>query len=232
MILKIGGLEKVSLLDYPGKVSVVLFTYGCNLKCSFCHNPELVIYPLDSDVEIKEEEFFHYLKGRRGLIDAVVITGGEPLIWKDISLLIERIREMDFLIKLDTNGFFPKELKQLLKKGLLDYIAMDVKWSKDDYTKFSGDKKAVEKVEKSIEIIMNSGIDYEFRTTVVKGIHSIEDGTKMAAMIKGAKKYYIQNFRSGKTIDETLDSSNSFTEKELKLILLEAKKYVRNSYIR
>ncbi|MGI6444059.1 MAG: anaerobic ribonucleoside-triphosphate reductase activating protein [Candidatus Dojkabacteria bacterium] len=229
---KIGGLEKVSLLDYPGKVSSILFTYGCNLKCSFCHNPELVIYPLGSDIEIKEEELFHYLKGRKGLIDAVVITGGEPLIWKDIGLLIERIREMGFLIKLDTNGFFPKELKQLLKKGLLDYIAMDVKWSKDDYTKFSGDKKAVEKVEESIEIIMNSGIDYEFRTTFVKGIHWVEDGEKIASMIKGATKYYIQNFRSGKTIDETLDSSNSFTEQELKQILSGAKKYVKNSYIR
>lgn len=229
---KIGGLEKVSLLDYPGKVSTILFTYGCNLKCSFCHNPELVIHPLDSDIEIKEEELFHYLKGRKGLIDAVVITGGEPLIWKDIGLLIERIRGMGFLIKLDTNGFFPKELKQLLKKGLLDYIAMDVKWSKDDYTKFSGDKKAVEKVKKSIEIIMNSGIDYEFRTTFVKGIHTIEDGEKITSMIKGAKKYYIQNFRSGKTIDKTLDSSNSFTVEELKNILRGAKKHVKNSYIR
>lgn len=231
-MLKIGGLEKVSLLDYPGKVSSVLFTYGCNLRCPFCHNPELVIHPLGNDVKLKEDEVLDYLQERKGLIDAVVITGGEPLIYKDIDLFIEKIKKMGFLVKLDTNGFFPKELKELLKKDLLDYIAMDVKWAEDSYVEFSKDKKAVEKVKESIKIIMSSGIDYEFRTTFVKGIHDIEDGEKITSMIPNAMKYYIQNFRSGKTIDETLDTSNSFTEKELKEILRGAKKHIKSSYIR
>lgn len=231
-MLKIGGLEKVSLLDYPGKVSSVLFTYGCNLRCPFCHNPELVIHPLGKDVKLKEDEVLDYLQERKGLIDAVVITGGEPLIYKDIDLFIEKIKKMGFLVKLDTNGFFPKELKELLKKDLLDYIAMDVKWAEDSYVEFSKDKKAVEKVKESIKIIMSSGIDYEFRTTFVKGIHDIEDGEKITSMIPNAMKYYIQNFRSGKTIDETLDTSNSFTEKELKEILRGAKKHIKSSYIR
>lgn len=231
-MLKIGGLEKVSLLDYPGKVSSVLFTYGCNLRCPFCHNPELVIHPLGKDVKLKEDEVLDYLQERKGLIDAVVITGGEPLIYKDIDLFIEKIKKMGFLVKLDTNGFFPKELKELLKKDLLDYIAMDVKWAEDSYVEFSKDKKAVEKVKESIKIIMRSGIDYEFRTTFVKGIHDIEDGEKITSMIPNAMKYYIQNFRSGKTIDETLDTSNSFTEKELKEILRGAKKHIKSSYIR
>lgn len=231
-MLKIGGLEKVSLLDYPGKVSAVLFTYGCNLRCPFCHNPELVVYPLGSNVAVKEKELFDYLEERKGLLDAVVITGGEPLIQKNISSLIKRIKKMGFLVKLDTNGFFPEELKQLLKQDLLDYIAMDVKWPKESYVKFSGDRKAVGRIGKSIDIIMNSGIGYEFRTTFVKGIHSIEDGERITSMIPNAMKYYIQNFRSGKTINETLDSSNSFTEKELKEILRGAKKHVKNSYIR
>lgn len=231
-MLKIGGLEKVSLLDYPGKVSSVLFTYGCNLRCPFCHNPELVIHPLGKDVKLKEDEVLDYLQERKGLIDAVVITGGEPLIYKDIDLFIEKIKKMGFLVKLDTNGFFPKELKELLKKDLLDYIAMDVKWAEDSYVEFSKDKKAVEKVKESIKIIMSSGIDYEFRATFVKGIHDIEDGEKITSMIPNAMKYYIQNFRSGKTIDETLDTSNSFTEKELKEILRGAKKHVKSSYIR
>jgi len=229
---KIGGLEKVSLLDYPGKVSSILFTYGCNLECPFCHNPELVIYPLDRSIEIKGNKVFDYLEGRQGLIDAVVITGGEPLIYKDIEGFIEKIKKMGFLVKLDSNGFFPEQLKQLLKKNLLDYIAMDVKCPRDSYVKFSGDRKAIGKITESIDIIMNSGIPYEFRTTFVKGIHSIEDGERITSMIPNAMKYYIQNFRSGKTIDETLDSSNSFTEKELKEILRGAKKYVKNSYIR
>ncbi|HKM20095.1 MAG TPA: anaerobic ribonucleoside-triphosphate reductase activating protein [Candidatus Dojkabacteria bacterium] len=231
-MLKIGGLEKVSLLDYPGKVSSVLFTYGCNLRCPFCHNPELVIHPLGKDVKLKEDEVLDYLQERKGLIDAVVITGGEPLIYKDIDLFIEKIKKMGFLVKLDTNGFFPKELKELLKKDLLDYIAMDVKWAEDSYVEFSKDKKAVEKVKESIKIIMSSGIDYEFRATFVKGIHDIEDGEKITSMIPNAMKYYIQNFRSGKTIDETLNTSNSFTEKELKEILRGAKKHIKSSYIR
>lgn len=231
-MIKIGGLEKVSLLDYPGKLSAIVFTYGCNLRCSFCHNPELVIYDFNEDIEVKEDYLFEYLENRRGKLDAVVITGGEPLIYNDIEKLIRKIKKLGYLVKLDTNGFFPDKLKDLIEKELLDYIAMDVKYSPSDYNKQTNDKNALEKITESIKIIRNSGTDYEFRTTVVKGIHKIKDIQDIAKLIKGSKKFYIQNFRSGKTIDSSLDNSNSFTEQELEKMLKGAKKYVKNSYIR
>lgn len=231
-MIKVGGLEKVSLIDYPGKLSAIIFTYGCNLRCPFCHNPELVIYDFSRDIEIKEEYLFDYLKSRKGKLDAVVITGGEPLIYNDIEKLIRKIKNLGYLVKLDTNGFFPKKLKELVDMNILDYIAMDVKYTPSNYNKQSNDKNALEKITESIKIIRNSGIDYEFRTTVVKGIHKIEDVEEIAELIKGSKKFYIQNFRPGKTIDPSFDNSNSFTEQELEKMLEGAKKHVKNSYIR
>lgn len=231
-MIKIGGLEKVSLLDYPDKLSAIIFTYGCNLRCSFCHNPELVIYDFNSNIEIKEEYLFEYLKRRKKKLDAVVITGGEPLIHPDIEKLIVKIRKMGYLVKLDTNGFFPEKLKDLVEKNILDYIAMDIKYGPDSYNEQTGDKNSLEKIKETIKIIKRSGIDYEFRTTFVKGIHKITDAQDIAELVKGAKKYYIQNFRAGKTINPSLDSSNSFTDKELEKLLVGAKKFVKNSYIR
>lgn len=229
---KIGGLEKVSLLDYPDKLSAIIFTYGCNLRCSFCHNPELVIHDYNSNIEVKEKYLFEYLKRRRGKLDAVVITGGEPLIYDDIEILIRKIKELGYLLKLDTNGFFPSKLKSLLDRKLLDYIAMDIKYSPKEYSKQTGDKNALEKIKESIKIIKHSKVDYEFRTTFVKGIHKIKDASEIAKIIKNSKKYYIQNFRAGKTIDHSLDYSNSFTQDELELLLYNAKLFVKNSYIR
>ncbi len=231
-MIRIRGIEKVSLLDYPDKISSIIFTYGCNLRCPFCHNPELVIQTSDNNLEVSEEELINYLQSRRGLIDAVVITGGEPLIYDDIGELISSIKKMGYLIKLDTNGFFPKRLFELIEKNLLNYIAMDIKCPLKEYNTFSGDPEASKKVLDSINIVMTSGLDYEFRTTYVKGLHRISDGDEITRIIPNAKKYYIQNFRSGKTIDPKLDSSYSFTEDELKQIHVGAKKNVKNSYIR
>jgi len=231
-MIRIGGLEKVSLLDYPGVVSAIIFTYGCNLRCDFCHNPELVIYDFNKEIQITEEYLFDYLNRRKGIMDAVVITGGEPLIYPEIDTLIRKIRDLGYLVKLDTNGLLPEKLKELMELGILDYIAMDVKYNPKVYNKITGDKEAVEKVKKSIKLIRNSGIDHEFRTTYVKGVHKIKDSEEIASLIKNAKKYYIQNFRPGKTINPTLNTSNSFTEDELEKILIVAKKYVKNAYIR
>ncbi len=231
-MVKIAGLERVSLIDYPEKISAIIFTHGCNLRCSFCHNPELVLVDFDGNLAVKESGLFEYLEGRKGKIDAVVITGGEPLLHKDIGKLIKKIKDIGYLVKLDSNGFFPKELKRLISKGLIDYIAMDVKWPEDSYVKYSGDVKAVEKIKDSISIIENSGIAHEFRTTVVKGIHEIEDVEEIVKMLPEDSLFYIQNFRAGKTINPTLDGSNSFTEKELKDILKVARKHVKNSYVR
>lgn len=231
-MIRIGGLEKVSLLDYPGKVSTIIFTYGCNLRCEFCHNPELVIYDFNEKVQVTENFLFDYLKKRKGIIDAVVITGGEPLIYPEIDTIIRRIRDLGYLVKLDTNGFFPEKLRELIESRILDYIAMDVKYNPKDYIKRTGDSDALMKVKESIKLIKKSGIDYEFRTTYVKGIHKMRDSEDITYLIKNSKKYYIQNFRPGKTINPKLDILNSFKEDELEKILSGAKKYVKNSFIR
>lgn len=231
-MVQIGGLEKTSLLDYPGQISAVIFTYGCNLKCSYCHNPELVIEEFDKEHSISEEELLRFLEGKKGKLDAVVITGGEPLLHPDLEELIVKIKEMGFLIKLDTNGLLPSKLENLIKKGLLDYIAMDVKYPAEDYPIMTGIPDVIHKIKKSIKIIMNSGVDYEFRTTYVKGIHTFRSAKYIGQLIHGANLYYVQNFRDGKTITKGFDSSNSFTDKELKRIKREAGLYVKKTIIR
>jgi len=231
-MVQIGGLEKTSLLDYPGKISAVIFTYGCNLRCSYCHNPELVIEEFDKEHSISEEELLRFLEGKKGKLDAVVITGGEPLLHPDLEELIVKIREMGFLIKLDTNGLLPSKLENLIKKDLLDYIAMDVKYPAEDYPIMTGIPDVMHKIRKSIKIIMNSGVDYEFRTTYVKGIHTFRSAKYIGLLIHGANLYYVQNFRDGKTITKGFDSSNSFTDKELKRIKKEAGLYVKKTIIR
>ena len=231
-MLRIAGLEKSSLIDYPGKVSAIIFTYGCNLRCPYCHNPELVTTKLCRDNVIPHKYVFDFLKKRVRKLDAVVITGGEPLIHDTLEKFIRKIRNMGFLIKLDTNGFNPEKLEDLIKKGLIDYIAMDIKYAESKYIKLTNSKKSAKKIKKSIDIIMNSGLDYEFRTTYVKFIHDMQAVKEIGRMIKGAENYYIQNFRPGKTINPKLDSNYSFSEEELKEIKKIIGKYVKNVYIR
>lgn len=231
-MLRIAGLEKSSLIDYPGKVSAIIFTYGCNLRCPYCHNPELVTTKLCRDNVIPHKYVFDFLKKRVRKLDAVVITGGEPLIHDTLEKFIRKIRNMGFLIKLDTNGFNPEKLEDLIKKGLIDYIAMDIKYPESKYIKLTNSKKSAKKIKKSIDIIMNSGLDYEFRTTYVKFIHDMQAVKEIGRMIKGAENYYIQNFRPGKTINPKLDSNYSFSEEELKEIKKIIGKYVKNVYIR
>lgn len=231
-MVKIGGLEKTSLLDYPGKISAIIFTYGCNLRCSYCHNPELVIEEFDKERSVSEKYLLSFLESKKGKLDAVVITGGEPLLHNDLEKLIKKIKKMGFLVKLDTNGLLPDRLKTLIRNGLLDYIAMDIKYPSADYPAMTGYPAVRDKIKESIEIIMNSGIDYEFRTTYVKGIHTFESAKRIGLMISGARVYYVQNFRDGKTITPGFDSSNSFTEKELKKLRSTVSPYVKRALIR
>lgn len=231
-MLRISGLERSSLLDYPGKISAIIFTHGCDLKCPYCHNPELVIEGFDKAKSFSEEQVLDFLKSRKGKLDALVITGGEPLVQKELLPFIKKVKEMGFLIKLDTNGTFPDKLKDLIETGYIDYVAMDVKYPKVQYIKNSIIPGVAKKIEQSIKIIMDSGLDYEFRTTYVKPLHSLESAEGIGKMIKGAKDYYIQNFRPGKTIDQTLTKKNSFTTKELEEIKKTIKKYVDNVQIR
>ncbi|MDD3474930.1 MAG: anaerobic ribonucleoside-triphosphate reductase activating protein [Candidatus Dojkabacteria bacterium] len=225
----ISGFEKNTLLDYPGKISSIVFTYGCNLRCKYCHNPELVIDPIKKKSIIPEDKILRYLKKRQGLIDALVITGGEPTLQKDLIPFIQKVKDIGYLVKLDTNGVLDSIVKEILDLDIVDYWAMDVKYPLEYYSEYDVD---IEPIKRSISMIMNKAKDYEFRTTYVKGIHNIDDAKGIGEMITGAKRYYIQNFRKGKTIDPQLDSSNSFTEQELKQIKKNISKYVQHVEIR
>lgn len=230
-MFRIAGLEKVSLIDYPGKISAIIFTHGCNLRCEYCHNPELVIHELKEEDTFDNEKVLRFLKSRTGKLDAVVITGGEPLLYDELEDFVIKIKDMGYLVKLDTNGLLPKKLSNLLKKNLLDYVSMDIKYPEKDYTTYTGEN-TLKKISESISTIMNSGVDYEFRTTYVKGIHDTNSSISIGQMIKGAKQYYVQNFRPGKTINPTLSSTNSFTEAELRTLKRNIKPYVLNVEIR
>jgi pyruvate formate lyase activating enzyme len=225
--MKIAGFEKNTLLDYPGKVASIIFTYGCNLRCPYCHNPELVIKPLNQDTLFSEEYVIDYLKKRQGLIDALVITGGEPTLQEDLIPFIKKIKKLGILLKLDTNGTLSDRVEKIVNEDIVDYWAMDIKFPAEYLKDYGMNSK---NIKKSIDLIMNSGKEYEFRTTYVKGMHKIEDAHGIGEMIKGAKNYYIQNFRKGKTIDPNLSGKNSFTEKELneiKDIISEYIEYVK-----
>lgn len=196
----ISGMQKLTLLDYPGKTACLLFTQGCNFRCPFCHNKDLL--QTDKQNEIVEvDEVFKYLKKRQGILDGVCITGGEPLLQPDIIDFIRKIKEMGFLVKLDTNGSCPGTLKKIIDENLVDYIAMDVKDDFKSYGKTSGIEMInIENIKKSIEIIEKSKIDYEFRTTVVKELHDYSHLDRICKYIGKDAKYYIQNYRDCETV--------------------------------
>lgn len=225
----IAGFEKNSLLDYPGKVVSIIFTYGCNLRCSYCHNPELVIHPCKDSMIIKEDDVFDHLKKRKGLVDGLVITGGEPTLQVDLIPFINKVKDLNLLVKLDTNGVLDSKVAEIIDMDIVDYWAMDVKYPSEYYDNYGIDTNAIRN---SIQMIMNSGTDYEFRTTYVKGLHEIGDAEGIGKLIEGCDNYYIQNFRKGKTIDPKLDSSNSFSPIELDQIKEKISKYVKNVKIR
>lgn len=186
------GIDKFSLLDYDENVSVVLFAPTCNYRCPFCHNGDSV---LGSHLSIPFEDILTFLKSRIGLIDAVVVSGGEPTLMDDLTEKIEAIRALGYKIKLDSNGTNPDKIKELIDKKLIDYVAMDIKNSEDHYAETAGVKNPlIDKIKQSISIIMNSGLDYEFRTTLVAEYHSKESIEMMGELIKGAKKLYLQKF--------------------------------------
>jgi len=190
--MKIGGLQKLTLVDYPGKIAATVFLIGCNFRCGFCHNPELI----DSSKKevISEKEFFDFLKERKGLLDGVCITGGEPTIVSDLFNFIKKIKDLGFLVKLDTNGSNPEILKELINS--LDYIAMDVKTSMKKYNKAVGKEIDLNNINKSIDLIKDSNIDYEFRTTVIPGLVDKNDIIEIGKWLKGVKKIVLQQFRN------------------------------------
>lgn len=222
------GLDKMSLLDYEDKVSAVLFCKPCNFRCPFCHNGDLVLYASEF---VPWSEIISYLKGRKGLIDAVVFTGGEPTLMPDLFEKIKEVKEMGFLIKLDTNGTNTGVVRKLVENNLLDYIAMDVKNSLDKYPITTGCKNIDENVIKeSINYIMNCGVDYEFRTTLVDEFHKELNIEKFGSLIKGAKRLYLQKFvdREGCI----MPGLHEVSEEKANSYLDELMKYVKEVYLR
>ena len=205
----VGGLQKTSLLDYPDKISAIIFTVGCNFRCGYCHNPELINSIVS---KYSEEEIFDFLSSRIGKIDGVVITGGEPCIQKDLVEFIIKIKNLGFLVKLDTNGCFPEIIEKAIP--YLDYIAMDIKSPLGKYPEIVNVNVDEIKIKKSINLIMNSGVDYEFRTTVVKSMLSKNDFEKIGDLICGAKRYYLQKFIPSKILDNNLIKESSYTDYE------------------
>lgn len=225
----IGGFQKMTVLDYPEKVACTVFLTGCNFRCPFCHNASLVTENWIRGVGI--DEIFSYLEKRKGLIDGVCITGGEPLLNNDIEDLIRPIKSMGYLVKLDTNGTNPTRLRNLIENGLVDYVAMDIKNSSEKYALACG-VKAVNftKIEESINLLINGNIDYEFRTTVVEPLHTVEDIEKIGKLIKGAKSLYLQGFvDSGDLIGNSMNAVNRETMQEM---LERVKPYVGHAEIR
>lgn len=228
--MKISGLQKLTLLDYPGKLACTVFTGGCNLRCPFCHNASLVLCPAECKA-VGEEDFFAFLKKRRGVLDGVCVTGGEPLLQPGLEDFLERIKVLGYLVKLDTNGCFSDRLKKIVSQGLADYIAMDVKSSPEHYPQAVGTPGFdYSKVKESIRFLLTDRVDYEFRTTVVKGLHDADILRGAAQSIQGARRYFLQKFvDSGDLIGEGF---SAFSDTEMKSFLGVVSPYVKTAALR
>ena len=222
--MEIHGFNKTTLLDYPEHIAATIFTGGCNFRCPFCHNSELVLNPKEQPV-IDETEVFDYLEKRRGVLQGVCITGGEPTLQSDLICFIRKVKEMGYLVKLDTNGYRPDILWQLLEEGLLDYAAMDIKASKENYVKAAGVRQLeLARIEESVCILKSSTIPYEFRTTVVKGIHEKEEFDAIGRWLAGCSAYYLQAFRENENVMQ--DGFSAFACSEMEKMADIARKYI------
>ena len=228
--MKFFGLEKLSLVDYDSNIAATVFTGGCNFRCAFCHNA-LLVTEIDKSTAYSAEEVLSFLKTRKGLLDGVCITGGEPMLQPDIADFMKEIKDLGFLLKLDTNGSYPEKLKKAVEEGLIDYVAMDVKNSAEKYGATIGiENYDLSAVDESIDFLLKGKVDFEFRTTVIKEFHTVEDIEKIAQRIAGASKYFIQNFvDSGNLIGENL---HPHSREILDEMLFSAKKIIPNAALR
>jgi pyruvate formate lyase activating enzyme len=233
--MEIGGLQKLTLIDYPGRLAATVFLCGCNFRCPFCYSKELVLpEKIKKQPRIPEKDFFDFLKERKGLLEGIVICGGEPTIHKDLPDFCEKIKKLGYLVKLDTNGSNPGMLKKLINEklakrnslssltslprsgsSLIDYVAMDIKAPKEKYSEAAGVKVNIKKIQESIDILKKGKVDYEFRTTIAPPILEKEDILKIVQWIRPAKKYYLQNFRAEKTIDPKFEKIKPYPQEYL-----------------
>ncbi|MBL7170070.1 MAG: anaerobic ribonucleoside-triphosphate reductase activating protein [Candidatus Aenigmarchaeota archaeon] len=224
--MQIKGFQKTSLIDYPGNICSIIFLSGCNFRCNYCYNPELV---LDEKLpEIKEKEVLKTLEERKKFIDGVTITGGEPTIHKELPILIKKIKKIGLLIKIDTNGTNPEMLNYLIKNKLIDFIAMDIKNVFEKYKETANVNVNINKIKESVKIIKESGIEHEFRTTVLPRLHIQEDIIKIAKELKDAKKYVLQQFfPAEKMLDKNFIKEKTYSEKELEGIRAECNRHIK-----
>ena len=228
--MKIQGLQKLTLLDFPEHVACTVFTPGCNFRCPFCHNASLVVH-IPKESEVTEEAFFSFLEKRKGILDGVCVTGGEPLLQPEIETFIGRIKALGYAVKLDTNGSFPEKLKTLVEKGLVDYVAMDIKNSLETYAITSGvDALDLEKIQESVSYLKENHVPYEFRTTVTRNFHSKEEFERIGQWLTGTEKYFLQNFvDSGDLINGRIKGCS---EEEMKEFLSVVQKYIPGAKLR
>jgi pyruvate formate lyase activating enzyme len=228
--MKIGGFQKTSLLDYPERISAIIWTMGCNFRCPFCYNKQIV---LEEAEEIPEKEILSFLEKRKGLLEGLVITGGEPLLQEDIAAFAEKVQKLGYPVKIDTNGTYPEKLKELIDKKLVDYVAMDVKAPKNRYNQLTGVKTDISKIEKSIEIIKADAPDYEFRTTFAPELLKKEDIIEIAKWLDGAKLFYLQQFKNNSPLmSSKLDNVAPYSKEYLNETLNEIKTFFKNCYVR
>ena len=226
--MNVQGYQKLTLLDFPGRTACTVFTGGCNLRCPFCHNAGLVRTPLAE--KNRTDEVLEYLHKRRGILDGVCVTGGEPLLQPDLADFLRKIKEMGYAVKLDTNGSLPDRLEDLLAQGLIDYVAMDVKSSPAGYTAATGTEVDVAVYDRSVQILRNSGVPHEFRTTAVGGIHTPEDFAAIGRWLGDVPRYFIQRFvDSGQLLGE---GYHPFSIEEMEQLLTTVREYIPSAQLR
>lgn len=218
--MKIGGFQRFSLCDYPGEAAAIIFTLGCNYRCRYCHNPELVL-PERFAEEIPLDGIMAFLERRRGQLKAVTITGGEPTLQADLLDVMRAIKGLGYLVKLDTNGSRPSVLAAVLKEGLADYVAMDVKAPLDRYGKVTACQPREERLKESVSLILRCGLRHEFRTTVAKGVTSHDDLRGIAKAVSGAERFFIQKFVPTKHVNATMGTAESYSDSELNMLARE-----------
>lgn len=228
--MRICGFQKTTLLDFPGHVAATLFAGGCNFRCPFCQNGDLVLHPA-SQPDLSEEEILAFLRKRKGILEGVCITGGEPTLQADLKDFVKKIRDMGYLVKLDTNGYRPEVLRELLQEKLLDYIAMDIKASQGSYEKATGMSYIEwQKIEESVELIKHSGVSHEFRTTVVRGIHETEEFEEIGRFLQGADAYFLQSYQDSGAVLKP--GYGAFSREILEEMAERARKYIARVELR